>query len=35
MKAYENLKKALKAGRIEASEFITKLCKESEWVCKN
>ena len=35
MKAYENLKKALKNGQSEASEYLDRLCKESEWVCKD
>jgi TPR repeat protein len=35
MKAYENLKKALSAGKNEASGYLDKLCKESAWVCKD
>jgi TPR repeat protein len=35
MKAYENLKKALKSGQSEASEHLDKLCKESAWVCQD
>ncbi len=35
MKAYENLKKALKAGKSEASGHLDKLCKESAWVCQD
>ena len=35
MKAYENFKKALKAGESEASGYLDKLCKESAWVCKD
>jgi len=35
MKAYENLKKALKKGYSEASGYLDKLCKESKWVCED
>jgi len=35
IKAYENLKKALKDGKSEASEYLDKLCQESAWVCKD
>ena len=35
MKAYENLRKALKSGKSEASSYIDKLCEESAWVCKD
>jgi len=33
MKAYENLKAALKKGRSEASDYLDRLCQESRWVC--
>jgi len=35
MKAYDNFKKALNAGKSEASQYLDRLCKESAWVCKN
>jgi TPR repeat protein len=35
MKAYENLKSALKKGQSEASGYLDKLCKESKWVCED
>ena len=35
LKAYENLKAALHAGKSEASEYLDKLCRESAWVCKD
>ena len=34
LKGYENLKKALQAGRSEAGDYLDKLCKQSAWVCK-
>ncbi|MEY3089770.1 MAG: hypothetical protein RL113_86 [Pseudomonadota bacterium] len=33
MKAYTYLKRALKGGKSEASEYLDKLCKESAWAC--
>jgi TPR repeat protein len=33
MKAYTYLKRALKAGKSQASGYLDKLCKESAWAC--
>jgi hypothetical protein len=35
MKAYDNFKKALIAGKSEASEYLDRLCSESAWVCED
>jgi TPR repeat protein len=34
LKAYENLKGALKSGNFEAGKYLDRLCKESSWVCE-